>query len=209
MSSTSATCLVTSPEVLKTNSTFGSFFFQSSIDFFAHQFAPPIQPWSAVGMVTPILIFFVAAVCPEALPPNTASAATNTAVTSFFMVASVEILLLPLPLDEHLPDDHKAFDRPLQVAGDAPHVEHVVDDAQGDRADHRTPDGASPAGHGRAADDDRGDRIQLVVHAERGRADRVEAHGDQDRRDADHDAGDGICGEARRVDVDGGVPRDP
>ena len=60
MSSTSATCLVTSPEVLKTNSTFGSFFFQSSIAFFAHQFAPPIQPWSAVGMVTPTLIVFAA-----------------------------------------------------------------------------------------------------------------------------------------------------
>src|SRR5206468_9900612 len=58
MSSTSATCLVTSPEVLKTKSTFGSFFFQSSIAFFAHQFAPPIHPWSAVGMVMPILIFF-------------------------------------------------------------------------------------------------------------------------------------------------------
>jgi hypothetical protein len=61
MSSMSATCLVTSPEVLKTKSTFGSLFFQSSIAFFAHQFAPPIQPWSAVGMVTPTLIFFAAA----------------------------------------------------------------------------------------------------------------------------------------------------
>src|SRR3989442_169946 len=107
MSSTSATCLVTSPEVLKTKSTFGSFFFQSSIAFFAHQFAPPIHPWSAVGMVTPILICFAAAPWPEAEPPNTASTAMNTAVASFFMVASasVRVVLLPLPLEQHRPDD--------------------------------------------------------------------------------------------------------
>jgi len=39
-------------------------------------------------------------------------------------------------------------------------------------------------------------RIQLVVDAERGGADRVEAHGDQHRRDADHDAGHRVGGEA-------------
>src|SRR5438874_10872826 len=147
MSSTSATCLVTSPEVLKTKSTFGSFFFQSSIAFFAHQFAPPIHPWSAVGMVTPILIFFAAASCSEAEPPNAASTAMNTAVSSFFMVASVGVVLLPLPLDEHRPDDHQALHRPLQVGRDPDHVERVVDDAERDCAHHRAPDRPSPAGH--------------------------------------------------------------
>src|SRR5690625_2181315 len=141
----------------------------------AHQFRPPMKPWVAVGIDTPIVY-----VCARAVPLITVAAMI---ASSFF----IRVLLLCSArfgvADRHvvavvswscqvtsgsavavaLQEDGQNDDQPLNcsvqvLADDGSQVEYVADGAEQNGSGDSAPDVARAALQGSSADDDGGDR---------------------------------------------------
>ena len=76
--------------------------------------------------------------------------------------------LLPPPIERRRGEQHHTFDDQLIVGAHAVQVQAVVEDPDEERACQRAPDRAAASEQARAADDDRGDRVELVVFARAG-----------------------------------------
>ena len=64
-------------------------------------------------------------------------------------------------VEDHGEDDHRALDHDLPERRDAEDHQAVGQEADDERADERAADVAAPARERGAADDDRGDRVEL------------------------------------------------
>src|SRR5262245_1039479 len=111
---------------------------------------PAVQPWSAAGTETPILIFldaWVAAGGAESAAgavspaPRTRKEAASAAAVSLSMGQYSGVSRFGFPrLHQHRRDDDQALHQPVVEVGDLQHIEHVTDDAQDQHADDRAED---------------------------------------------------------------------
>src|SRR4030042_1440918 len=140
------------------------------------------QALLAGGRDTAILNFLPPAACS---PPPAAKAsavvrsrATATVSKRIFLILVLleKCFSLPLPpLHEHRKEDDGPFDGPREVRRYIEHDHHVVHDSQDNEADDGAQQAAPAPGEGRAAHDDGGDGLELVLAGGGGRGPRRHA----------------------------------
>src|SRR5690606_24003655 len=102
--------------------------------------------------------------------------------------------------------DDRADDHLLPEGGDVEEVEAVADDGEDERADEGAEGPSGATGQTRPADDDGGDRVELVAGGSLGLSG-GEPSGEDEAGDRGVEAGEGVDDELLPVDVDTGEAR--